>query len=242
MIVIERMQFSLEQVIHENALGKTVVSMHQRLTWLREASLGMNWLHGICKIVHRDLKRANLVLDDNPHIQVADFGFSEYLRKQAGLKDMTAPKGTVLYMAAEVMKQKEFHKNADVYCFGLIICEGLTDEEPYAQFNETLWQQRRKRPVEEGDWLRLFDTVKEVDGAVCVDVCSLGRCLFARDDVAKDRGMGLELLLTIATSTRPFELALLRHEDSLLHQIDCSVLFVLIGPFLKDLHARNLIM
>ena len=89
----------------------------------------MNWLHGICKIVHRDLKRANLVLDDNPHIHVADFGFSEYLRKQAGLQDMTAPKGTVLYMAAEVMKQKEINKKGDVYCFGLIVYEVLTDEE-----------------------------------------------------------------------------------------------------------------
>ena len=241
MIVMERLQFSLEQVIHENALGKTVVSMHQRLTWLREASLGMNWLHGICKIVHRDLKPANLMLDENLHIKVTDFGFSEYLRKQAGLQDMTAPKGTVLYMALEVMKQKEFNKKADVYCFGLIIYEGLTDEEPYAQFNDTLWQQLRNRPVE-GDCLMLFDTVKEADGAICVDGGSLGRCLFARDDVAKDGGMGPELLFTIATSTRPFELALLRHEDSLLHQIDCSVLFVLIGPFLKDLHARNLIM
>ena len=231
MSVMERLQFSLEQVIHENALGKTVVSMHQRLTWLREASLGMNWLHGICKIVHRDLKRANLVLDDNPHIQVADFGFSEYLRKQAGLQDMTAPKGTVLYMAAEVMKQKEINKKADVYCFGLIVYEVLTDEELYAQFNDTLWQQLRNRPVE-GDCLMLFDTVKEADGAICVDVCGLGRCLFARDVFAKNRDEnGIELLLTHPKHTRLIELVFLDNEDGLVNQIDFSVLFVLIGPF-----------
>ena len=141
MIVMERLQFSLEQIIDENALGKTVVSMHQRLTWLRGASLGMNWLRGICKIVHRDLKPANLMLDENLHIKVADFGFGEYLRKQAGLKDMTAPKGTVVYMAPEVMKQKGFNEKAVVFCFGLIIFEVLTDEEAYAQFNDSLWQQ-----------------------------------------------------------------------------------------------------
>ena len=240
MIVMERLQFSFEQVIHENALEKTVVSMHQRLTWLREASLRMNWLHGICKIVHHDLNPANLMLDENLHIKVADFGFCEYLRKQAGLEDMTVPKGTVLDMAPEVMKQKEFNEKADVYCIGQIINEVLTDEEPYAQSKDTLWQQLRKGPVE-GYGLMLFDTVKEVDGAICVDVCSRGRSLFAGDDFGKDGGIGLQLLLTIATCTRPFELALLRHEDSLLHQIDCSVLFVLIGPFLKNLLVRNLI-
>ena len=231
MIVVERLLFSLEPVIHENPLGKTVVSMQQRLTWVREASLGMNWLHGICKIVHRGLKPANLILDENLHIKATDFGFGEYLRKQAGLKDMTAPKGTVVYMAPEVMKQKGFNEKAVVFCFGLIIFEVLTDEEPYAQFNDTLWQQLRKRPVEEGDGLMLFDTVKEVDGRICVDVCGLGRCLFARDDIAKDRWMGLELLFTIATSTRPFEVPLLHHHDGLRPQIDCYALFVLIGPF-----------
>ena len=93
MIVMTRRLFSFEHVFPQNALGKTVVSMDQRLTWLREASLGVNRLYGICKIIYRDLKPPNLMLDEDLHIKVADFVFREYLRKQAGLKYMTAPKG-----------------------------------------------------------------------------------------------------------------------------------------------------
>ena len=171
------------------------------------------------------------MLDDNLHIKIADFGFSEFLRKQAGLKDMTAPKGTVIYMASEVMKRKEFNEKADFYCFGLIICWVLTDDEPYAQFNDTLWRQLQKRPEEEGDRLMLFDTVKEVDGRICLDVCCLGRMRASSVAFRRSRVWCDGLLFTIATSTRAYEIAPLRHQDGLPSEIDCYALFVLIGPF-----------
>ncbi|KAL7722346.1 hypothetical protein QTN25_001089 [Entamoeba marina] len=49
------------------------ISLHQKLLWARDTALGMNWLHGICKLVHRDLKPANLMLDENFHVKVTDF-------------------------------------------------------------------------------------------------------------------------------------------------------------------------
>ncbi|KAL7721766.1 hypothetical protein QTN25_001411 [Entamoeba marina] len=134
MVVMEMMKISLEQVIHEKVMGR--ISLHQKLLWARDTALGMNWLHGICKLVHRDLKPANLMLDENFHVKVTDFGFSESLKKQSGLRDMAAPKGTVLYMAPEIMKQKEFNEKVDVYSFGLILYELITEEEPYLEFDE----------------------------------------------------------------------------------------------------------
>ena len=62
-------------------------------------------------------------------------------------------------------------------------------------------------------------------------MCSLGRCLFAGNGVAKDRDeKGVELVRTNPNNTALNELVL-HHEDGLPSQIDCPVLFVLIGPF-----------
>jgi serine/threonine protein kinase len=68
MIVTELMKTDMERLIHHNPeVGK--ISMAQRLKMAKDAALGMNWLHGICRIIHRDLKCANLLVDSNiPHI------------------------------------------------------------------------------------------------------------------------------------------------------------------------------
>jgi len=54
----------------------------------RDAALGMNWLHCSNPVfIHRDLKSSNLLVDDNMHVKVCDFGLSQLIPRDKKVKD-----------------------------------------------------------------------------------------------------------------------------------------------------------
>ncbi|XP_038906334.1 serine/threonine-protein kinase STY17-like isoform X3 [Benincasa hispida] len=91
-------------------------------------SRGMNYLHQN-NIIHRDLKTANLLMDENMVVKVADFGVAR-VQTQSGV--MTAETGTYRWMAPEVIEHKPYDHKADVFSFGIALWELLTGEIPYS--------------------------------------------------------------------------------------------------------------
>lgn len=93
------------------------------------AARGMAYLHsGHPPVLHRDLKSANLLLDESYTTKVCDFGLS---RLKAQARSMTANCGTVQWMAPEVLANRRYDEKADVYSFGIIVWELLSRECPY---------------------------------------------------------------------------------------------------------------
>lgn len=93
------------------------------------AARGMTYLHsGNPPVLHRDLKSANLLLDDSYTAKVADFGLS---RLKAQNRSMTGNCGTVQWMAPEVLASQSYAEPADVFSYGIILWELLTRECPY---------------------------------------------------------------------------------------------------------------
>lgn len=93
------------------------------------AARGMAYLHsGKPPVLHRDLKSANLLLDESYTTKVCDFGLS---RLKAQTRSMTGNCGTVQWMAPEVLANRSYDEKADVYSFGIIVWELLTRECPY---------------------------------------------------------------------------------------------------------------
>ena len=89
----------------------------------------MIYLHGgNPPVLHRDLKSANLLLDDSYTAKIADFGLS---RIKATERSMTGNCGTVQWMSPECLASSDYAEPADVYSFGIIMWELLWRECPF---------------------------------------------------------------------------------------------------------------
>ncbi|RDX84366.1 Mitogen-activated protein kinase kinase kinase 1, partial [Mucuna pruriens] len=96
--------------------------------YTRQILHGLKYLHDR-NIVHRDIKSANILVDANGSVKLADFG----LAKAVKLNDVKSCKGTAFWMAPEVVKGK--HKGyglpADIWSLGCTVLEMLTGQIPY---------------------------------------------------------------------------------------------------------------
>lgn len=90
---------------------------------------GMMFLHQH-NVIHRDLKTGNILLDENFHPYITDFGLSKiYESGQEMFQSQSV--GTSYYMAPEVIKGRRYNGKADVYSYGIIMYEVLTETIPY---------------------------------------------------------------------------------------------------------------
>jgi len=125
------------------SVSRDTLSLYTRMNMANDCALAMNWLHGSNpKIIHRDLKTPNLLVDKHYRIKVCDFGLAEFRDRQLETwKDEQNPRGTPLWMAPEVLLRRNFNEKADVYSFGLMLWEILTGQLPLIEFeNYTLNQ------------------------------------------------------------------------------------------------------
>mmetsp|Transcript_12304 Transcript_12304/g.20078 ORF Transcript_12304/g.20078 Transcript_12304/m.20078 type:complete len:641 (-) Transcript_12304:122-2044(-) len=111
--------------LYELLQKKTHFEEETLLKWLGEMSSAMAYIHER-KIVHRDLKPDNIFVSDGS-IRIADFGLSRVMPKpaswwSAGAAEMSIC-GTNLYMAPEVLAEKPYGTEADVWSLGIVILE-----------------------------------------------------------------------------------------------------------------------
>ncbi|KAG1674432.1 hypothetical protein FOA52_012960 [Chlamydomonas sp. UWO 241] len=98
--------------------------------WLG-AARGMAHMHA-CRVLHRDLKSANLLIDDFGGCKVADLGLSRLCATNVMVAQaMTGGLGTFQWMAPEVLTSQRYSEKADVYSFAIVMWECLSRRLPY---------------------------------------------------------------------------------------------------------------
>lgn len=108
--------------------------------WVRQILMGLNYLHEK-GIIHRDIKGANILVDNRGGIKISDFGISKKIEDvdvfSANARGHRASlQGSVFWMAPEVVKQTGHSSKADIWSVGCVIVEMLTGEHPFPKANQ----------------------------------------------------------------------------------------------------------
>jgi eukaryotic-like serine/threonine-protein kinase len=105
------------------------------LRWLEQAAAALDHAHAN-GVVHRDVKPANLLLDGDGNVHMADFGIAS----AAGMDSLTAT-GTILgtagYLSPEQARGGRATSASDLYSLGVVAFELLTGTRPYERDSMT---------------------------------------------------------------------------------------------------------
>lgn len=137
---------SLHDVLHKPVTRERFninLSMSRKFKIVHGISSGMAYLHSTAGMIHRDLKPGNVLLDGSNTPKIADFGLSKTLERsrsagivgqQLDVSTNTQLVGTPLWMAPEVILGENYDNKCDVYSFGIIMWEVLTEQMPFDEF------------------------------------------------------------------------------------------------------------
>ncbi len=149
---------------------------------------GVMALHGQ-HVVHRDLKPGNVLINDDGHVSILDFGLVAELQERTDIKTSVRFAGTPAYAAPE---QTSEHLTAagDWYALGVMLYEALTGEVPFS-----------------GSWLQLLEKKRKEDAprlvgrdAIPEDLAQLADKLLARDPQQRPDALAITKAVSASTT------------------------------------------
>ncbi|CAN8230196.1 unnamed protein product [Cochlearia groenlandica] len=144
---------SVDKRIFDN---EEMLNWEERMRVMKDVASGMFYLHEgwESKVLHRDIKSSNVLLDKDMNARVGDFGLAKLQNASKEMVSTTHVVGTAGYMAPELVKTGRASTQTDVYSFGVFVLEVVCG----------------RRPIEEGregivEWIwGLMEKDKLVDG------------------------------------------------------------------------------
>ncbi|URE18489.1 STYKc [Musa troglodytarum] len=122
---------NLEQWLHGAMRQRGSLTWEARIKILLGTAKALAYLHEAIepKVVHRDIKSSNILIDDEFNAKISDFGLAKLLG--AGKSHITTRvMGTFGYVAPEYANTGLLNEKSDVYSFGVVLLEAITGRDP----------------------------------------------------------------------------------------------------------------
>jgi somatic embryogenesis receptor kinase 1 len=159
---------SVASRLRDTVGGKPALDWPKRKCIALGAARGLLYLHEHCdpKIIHRDVKAANILLDEDFEAVVGDFGLAKLLDHRNS-HVTTAVRGTVGHIAPEYLSTGQSSEKTDVFGYGVLLLELLTGQRAF-EFGR-LSNQNDMMLL---DWVKKLQAEKRLDLLVDADLKS----------------------------------------------------------------------
>ncbi|KAI9198249.1 hypothetical protein LWI28_012472 [Acer negundo] len=156
---------SVADRLRDTGQVKPSLDWNRRMCIARGTARGLLYLHEQCnpKIIHRDVKAANILLDGSFEAVVGDFGLAKLLDRRDS-HVTTAVRGTVGHIAPEYLSTGQSSEKTDVFGFGILLLELITGQKALDAGNGQ---------VQKGmilDWVRTLHEEKRLEVLVDRDL------------------------------------------------------------------------
>lgn len=117
-------------LVNYGPLGESLIQ-----NFVRQILTGLSYLHSR-DIIHRDIKGANILVDNKGSVKISDFGISKRIEASTlggGKKGQqrVSLQGSVFWMAPEVVRQTAYTRKADIWSLGCLVVEMFTGSHPH---------------------------------------------------------------------------------------------------------------
>ncbi|TVU35637.1 hypothetical protein EJB05_17537 [Eragrostis curvula] len=151
---------NLEQWLHGAMSQHGVLTWENRMKILLGTAKALAYLHEAIdpKVVHRDIKSSNILIDDEFNSKVSDFGLAKLLNSDKSHIN-TRVMGTYGYVAPEYANSGMLNEKSDIYSFGVVLLESVTARDPVDY----------SKPADEVnlvEWLKMMVTNKKAEEVV----------------------------------------------------------------------------
>ncbi|KAA8536744.1 hypothetical protein F0562_029222 [Nyssa sinensis] len=145
---------------HLSDRNPKVLMWEDRLRIVVDAAQGLDYLHHGCKppIIHRDVKCANILLNEKFQAKLADFGLSRVFPTKGDTHVSTKVAGTPGYLDPEYSTSNRLTEKSDVYSFGIVLLEIITNHPVISKGpDKTHLSQWVRSRIENGDVENIVD-------------------------------------------------------------------------------------